>query len=931
MSVVVSRGLFTPQLRRLFVGQALAQLADGLVQAAFAQLIVFEIRRGSTPGAIAQVLAATLLPYSFLGPIAGVVIDRFDRRKVLARSALARSIVAASGVAAWAMSSSLLGIALVLAQTSIGRFLLAAKSAAVPKALGISGKDTSSTAPSDLGVDDQSQASLLSKANAFSSALGVASVFSGAVVGVALVALATPVAFLVGALCYASASAVFSMLEAMQPEGALRRGAGPFRIALEGIAEELRRASRSDVGVPLGALAWHRTALGATIVTVVLIADSRHNLRLAGYTGALAVAGAATLVGSALAPVLLSRWSFSAVGRLCFVFAAGVVAASAATFAIPGLVAAVSGASLGFQVLKVGVDSVLQMRAPDLVRGRVFSLQDAAYNGSFVLGAALVVPLWPKVEAGALMLASAAVFLAGTAIFSFARQKSPRRAPLAAAVSMISSAAAALAFPSPSLWPLALLCFAPAIYFASAADSYKRAAFLGWLGGFAYFLSTHYWLSHKTLFFQPVIAGIFGLTWVPWSLAAKATLGRRHPLFGIVLVPSAWVLAEYARSWDFLGGPWALVGASQWNVPWGLEASSWGGVWLVGWIVVALNVSWVAWRFRGGPRVRFVAGPLAAPVIGLTVISAAWISYVARDNPDTVETLRVAGVQPGVIDPADERFAAAEAITSGLRTQFDLVVWGESSVGEDPFLNSDYMRRLQSLSERVKAPLLVNVDARTQTGSIYKSALMVTKDGPAARYDKQRLVPFGEYVPLRAVFGWVTKFTDAADEDRGRGSRDVSMEIPNSGLTAAPLICFESAFPDMARAVARKGADVLVIQSANTTFQHSWLPEQHASLAALRAAETGRPVVHATVSGVSSVFDPDGRRIQWVKTDYRGAWKAEVPVFQRKTFYLRWGDWIVALSATMTAVWLLACSTLRFRRLSAAERFSDKTGELPGN
>jgi apolipoprotein N-acyltransferase len=84
------------------------------------------------------------------------------------------------------------------------------------------------------------------------------------------------------------------------------------------------------------------------------------------------------------------------------------------------------------------------------------------------------------------------------------------------------------------------------------------------------------------------------------------------------------------------------------------------------------------------------------------------------------------------------------------------------------------------------------------------------------------------------------------------------------------LICFESAFPDMSRADARRGAQLIVYQTSDSTFQGSWAPAQHASLGALRAAETGRPVVQAALTGVSAAYDAQGRLLASMTTAQRG-------------------------------------------------------------
>ncbi|MER5442706.1 apolipoprotein N-acyltransferase [Streptomyces sp. NPDC002790] len=481
----------------------------------------------------------------------------------------------------------------------------------------------------------------------------------------------------------------------------------------------------------------------------------------------------------------------------------------------------------------------------------------------------------------------------------------------------------ALAFPAPSLWWFAYVALVPWMLLARSSCTPRRAALDGWLGGLGFMLAVHHWLLPSLHVFTLVLAALLGALWAPWGWLLRRLLhGRPTPgqsAIALLAIPSGWLMVELVRSWEGLGGPWGLLGSSQWQVPPALRLASVGGVWLLSLLVVAVNTGVTLLLVARGARAPAVAGLVAT----VTVTGVAW---VWAPRPETDGRARVAVVQPGVVDglgSIKSRFDREVRLTRQLTDRdVDLVVWGESSVGYDLPRRPDLARRLAALSREVDAEILVNVDARRRAADgsgqgIYKTSVLVGRNGLTGdHYDKMRLVPFGEYVPARELLGWATSVGKAAGEDRMRGTRQVVMDVRHGERTlrVGPLVCFESAFPDMTRQLTRDGAQVLLAQSSTSTFQHSWAPEQHASLAAVRAAETGRPMVHATLTGVSAVYGPDGTRAgAWLATSANTAHVYDIPTAQGTTLYVRFGAWPV--HGAVTVLTLLA-ATEATRRLS---------------
>jgi apolipoprotein N-acyltransferase len=438
---------------------------------------------------------------------------------------------------------------------------------------------------------------------------------------------------------------------------------------------------------------------------------------------------------------------------------------------------------------------------------------------------------------------------------------------------LVAGALPVLAFPAPNLEFLAWVGLVPGLLIMRASPSAREAAVRGWWFGAGFILAAHYWLAPNIGPALLLVAVVMGALWI--GVAVSTWLLLRPPvaplraLAALVVVPSFWLVIEWIRSWQGFGGPWALLGTSQWQHPAVLALAAVGGVWLVSFAVVAANV---------GILILLVAVRIPVKVLGAAavavVIAAGPAAFALTPAPRPSGFLTVALVQPGIVHNKALRLDASERLSAGLgRRHPDLIVWGESSIAYDLHTAPRLLARLSALSAADGAQVLVNQDSQLPSGGQSKVAVLVGPHGIVATYTKTRLVPFGEYIPFRQQLGWLTAVSRAAPVNMIPGTGAKVMQVTARGgrhVTIGVLICFESAFPDMSRVDARRGAGLIVYQTSDSTFQQSWAPGQHASLGAVRAAETGRPVVQAALTGDSAAFDAQGRLLGWLTTAQRG-------------------------------------------------------------
>jgi len=469
---------------------------------------------------------------------------------------------------------------------------------------------------------------------------------------------------------------------------------------------------------------------------------------------------------------------------------------------------------------------------------------------------------------------------------------------------LLSGVLPVLAFPAPNLEFIAWFALIPGLVMIIRALTLREAWVRAWWFGAGYLIAALYWMAPQIGPGVLLLGAVFGGLWVPWGVAAwkllRPPVSWPRVLAALVVVPSCWLVCELVRSWQALGGPWDVYGASQWQHPAVLALGAVGGVWLISFVLVAANVA-IVLVIESAQLRR--AGLAAAGFAVLAMTAGAGPLAFATSAPfPAVRQVTVAMVQPGVINDPNLQAHASETLTAtglgGARP--DLIVWGESSIAEDLSLPGSHalLSQIEALSARDGAEILVSQDANAPGKGHEKWGVLVSPAGIQGTYVKTRLVPFGEYIPFRQQLGWLTKISKAASSNMipGTGAHLLhATDRVGDPLQIGVLICFESAFPDMSRVDADNGAQLIVYQSSTPTFQGTWGPDQHASLAAMRAAETGRPVVQAALTGDTVAFDAQGRQLAWMGQSGHGVVdvRLRLPAGSAETLYDQWGDYVL--------------------------------------
>jgi apolipoprotein N-acyltransferase len=505
----------------------------------------------------------------------------------------------------------------------------------------------------------------------------------------------------------------------------------------------------------------------------------------------------------------------------------------------------------------------------------------------------------------------------------------PTVARLGAAI--VTGLLLAAARPPLDLGPLACVGFVP-LFLAWRGRGPRAAAGYAFVAGVAY----HAWLMSWSWYFGTVAIVPLVCALAAYWVAAGAVIGwldRRNAASPFV-VAAVWVLAEAVVARVPLGGfSWGEVGYAFNDIGFGRALASAGGIAFVGFVAVALNgfVAEAVVAIRQRNRVSRRHWLLLAAG-GATVIAVPLAATAARYTPHPAGPLRVAILQGN--DKNRDLTAEEERdrwlpdshfdLAREVRDPVDLIVFPESSMDADPRTDPYLGERLAGVARRHGAWVLANAvaDAPASGGhpagrKVLNLDVLYGPDGSVeGTYTKRHLVPFGEFIPFRSWLSGRVGAIDQVPRDFEAGDRAGLFEV--AGHRVATIICFESAFGYQVRPLVRDGAEVILVSTNNRSYRRSANSSQHVAIGQMRAAETGRPLVQAAISGISAVIDADGNVTSRTDLFERTVLETTLTATTGETPYVRYGEWAIGLSVIIVTV-ALVIAIRRNRRARSIE------------
>ncbi len=488
----------------------------------------------------------------------------------------------------------------------------------------------------------------------------------------------------------------------------------------------------------------------------------------------------------------------------------------------------------------------------------------------------------------------------------------------------LSGVLLAASYPRISLGCLAWAALVPMLAGLSRAESRREAMFFTASGASVFFLISLSWLRFVTFFGWLFVAALESSFFLILGFLLFECLKLRSLPGRVLGVAVSWMMVEILRSeFPVFGLGWNQLAYSQSaSLPF-LQFASIGGAYGLGFVMAlvnallfeALHILKEKDSSLGFPildKIRKAVLPALAAVVLIAGLWGYGKTQLKPEEEKSADSIRVSVIQGNIPQSLKWEALARDKI---LQIYFKmtelasydephLIVWPEAAF--PGFFNLDgQAAQLETLIRTIQTPVIVGAPHFESQVRVFNSAYFLGADGEVkGRYDKLKLVPFGEYVPLGFLLAWLQPVAEALGvSDFTAGKELVVFELEKPRIPFSVLICFEDVFPRLARRFAEKGARFLTVITNDAWFGDSGAPYQHLQASIFRALETGLPVVRAANTGVSAVISSRGEVLGQVEKDGKATFKTgfktiSVPLDDHITIY-RQGGWVVPYTAAL--------------------------------
>jgi len=518
-----------------------------------------------------------------------------------------------------------------------------------------------------------------------------------------------------------------------------------------------------------------------------------------------------------------------------------------------------------------------------------------------------------------------------------------RKETAALAVFVLTALLTVLCFPPHRMPQFAYGFAVPAIFWAYRRPNFRLYAAVVIGANMVAWTIVLGWLHHVSwlalLLLGPIVGAWVGSWFLAVHWAMPRFLGRNllGRLGGMLGLAGLWVLIEWTRTWFLSGFPWLPLSASQYEQVSILQISAFTGGWGVSFVLICVNIGFAAYGHRllceGVKGLRRRSQEFFACLFLLLVCVAIHVQEVFNRGRFLMNAGRVVVVQPAI--PQEQKWDAKDVETvigqleksthEAAKNLPDLIIWPEASTPMAVLGDERARAWVEGLAKRNHTPILlgsIGVVPGENSGDpdIWRNAAFVVDHEEGLLpvwYSKRHLVPFGEYVPLRPVLGWLNKIVPIGDSDfsPGESAQSLLVKLRGQPTTLGPLICYEDTFPSLARNSTLAGAEFLVVLTNMAWYHESAAARQQLAHSVLRAVENRRPVIRCGNTGWSGWIDEFGNIRQELSAGDKGIFVRANMVLTlqkdsrwvgRNSMYVEYGDWFVLTSLGLAILaWLL--------------------------